>query len=50
LLDQLKQQGTLKDRKFTVSGYGLQQPQYGGGQPFFGDDTFRRYSVESFDA
>jgi hypothetical protein len=49
-MDRLKQQGQLKDRKFTASGYGLQQPEFGKGAPTFADDTFRRYAIESFDA
>jgi hypothetical protein len=50
LFDRLKQQGVLQVSKFTVAGYGIQQRQVGGGQPFYPDDTYRRYAVESFDA
>ena len=52
LLDQLNEKNGLKNEKFTVAGYGLQDRIVGGGQPFFTDanPVTRGFAVESFNA
>jgi hypothetical protein len=53
LLDQLANDGELKDQRFTVVGYGLTELTHepGSGAPVFGGDGLtRRYAVSSFNA
>jgi hypothetical protein len=52
LLDALAQQNGLKGTVYTAVGYGLQNRETGGGQPFFQDrnPVPRMYAFSSFDA
>jgi hypothetical protein len=50
LLDKMKEAGTLKDQKFTAVGYGVHEPEVGGGPPTFPFDGERWRSVSSFNA
>ena len=52
LLDQLVAQNGLKDAVFTAVGYGLQNRNTGGGQPFFDDanPVPRMFSFSSFNS
>jgi hypothetical protein len=50
LLDQLANDGSLKDQRFTVVGYGLTELTHepGSGAPVYGEGDRRRYAVSSF--
>jgi secreted trypsin-like serine protease len=50
LLDQLANDGDLKDQRFTVVGYGVTELTHepGSGAPVFGEFWTRRYAVSSF--
>lgn len=50
LFDQLAKQNGLKGQEFTAVGYGVVEPQIGGGPPVFGDNGTRRVSVSTFAA
>jgi hypothetical protein len=53
LLDQLANDGELKDQRFTVVGYGTTEQRThepGSGRPFFDGYGTRRYAVSSFSA
>jgi hypothetical protein len=52
LLDQLANDGELKDQRFTVVGYGLTELTHepGSGAPVYGEPWTRRYAVSSFSA
>jgi Trypsin len=52
LLDQMANDGELKDQRFTVVGYGLTELTHepGSGAPLFGEPGTRRYAVSSFSA
>jgi hypothetical protein len=52
LLDQLANDGKLKDQRFTVVGYGLTELTHepGSGAPVYGEPGTRRYAVSSFSA
>jgi hypothetical protein len=50
LFDQLGAQNGLKGQTFTAVGYGVLEPQLGGGPPEYPDTTSRWYSTSSFSA
>ena len=52
LLDQLANDGELKDQRFTVVGYGTTERTHepGSGTPVFEGEGTRRYAVSSFSA
>jgi hypothetical protein len=50
LLDQMAAAGTLKGSLFTAVGYGVHEPEVGGGPPVFPYDGMRWRSVSSFRA
>ena len=50
LFDQMKAAGTLKGSKYTAVGYGVHEPERGGGPPEFPYDGMRWRSVSSFSA
>jgi hypothetical protein len=50
LLDQMKRAGTLNGEKFTAVGYGVHEPEVGGGPPRFPYDGERWRSVSEFNA
>jgi hypothetical protein len=52
LLDQLANDGELKDQRFTVVGYGTTERTHepGSGTPVFDGFGTRRYAVSSFSA
>jgi Trypsin len=50
LLNQMKAAGTLKRARFTAVGYGVHEPERGGGPPRFPYDGMRWRSVSSFNA
>lgn len=48
LFDEMKAAGTLKGQKFTAVGYGVHEPERGGGPPRFPYDGERWRSVSEF--
>jgi hypothetical protein len=50
LFDQMKKAGTLNGQKFTAVGYGVHEPQRGGGPPTFPYDGMRWRAVSEFNA
>jgi len=50
LFDSMKDEGTLNGQKFTAVGYGVLQPQVGGGPPVFPDTNLRWRAVSEFNA
>jgi hypothetical protein len=50
LFDQMKKAGTLNGQKFTAVGYGVHEPEVGGGPPTFPYDGERWRSVSEFSA
>jgi hypothetical protein len=50
LFDQMKKAGTLKGQLFTAVGYGVHEPEIGGGPPEFPFDGRRWKSVSEFNA
>jgi secreted trypsin-like serine protease len=50
LLDQMKRAGMLNGRRFTAVGYGVHEPEVGGGPPRFAYDGERWRSVSEFNA
>lgn len=50
LFDQMKKAGTLKGQKFTAVGYGVHEPEIGGGPPTFPFDGERWRAVSEFNA
>ena len=52
LLDQMANDGELKDQRFTVVGYGTTEFTHepGSGKPVLGESGTRRYAVSSFSA
>jgi hypothetical protein len=50
LFDQMKAAGTLKGSQYTAVGYGVHEPERGGGPPEFPYDGMRWRSVSSFSA
>jgi hypothetical protein len=50
LFDQMKEAGTLRNQKFTAVGYGVHEPEIGGGPPTFPFDGERWRSVSEFNA
>jgi len=49
-LDQLAAKNGLKDQKFTIVGYGMQETSVGGGPPVFGPSGERRFTTGTFNA
>jgi secreted trypsin-like serine protease len=50
LFDEMKAAGTLPGSRFTAVGYGVHEPERGGGPPRFPFDGERWRSVSTFDA
>ncbi|MGH2681901.1 MAG: trypsin-like serine protease [Actinomycetota bacterium] len=50
LFDQMKKAGTLNGQRFTAVGYGVHEPERGGGPPRFPFDGERWRSVSEFNA
>jgi secreted trypsin-like serine protease len=50
LFDQMKAAGTLNGQRFTAVGYGVHEPEIGGGPPEFPFDGERWRSVSEFNA
>ncbi len=50
LLDQMAEKNGLKGRKFTAVGYGVLEPNIGGGPITFPDNLDRRFEVSTFRA
>src|SRR5581483_7707800 len=50
LLDDMKAAGTLKQEEFTVVGYGVHQPERGGGPPRFPYDGMRWRAASTFNS
>jgi Trypsin len=50
LLDQMAASGTLKGSEYTAVGYGVHEPELGGGPPRFPYDGMRWRAVSSFSA
>jgi hypothetical protein len=50
LLDDLRAAGTLQESGFTAVGYGVHEPERGGGPPRFPYDGMRWRSVSSFNS
>ncbi len=50
LFDRMAAQGQLNGQKFTGVGYGVREPQIGGGPPYFPFDGMRWMSVSEFSA
>ncbi len=49
-LDQLAEKGGLVGAKFLAAGYGLQEPEFGGGPPVFGDSDERFFAFSEYRA
>ncbi len=50
LFDRMKAEGSLNHQKFTAVGYGVLQPNVGGGPPEFPDTNLRWVAVSEFNA
>jgi hypothetical protein len=50
LLDEMKAAGTLNDQLFTAVGYGVKEPERGGGPPVFPFDGERWRAVSTFNS
>lgn len=50
LFDRMKAAGTLKSQTFTAVGYGVHEPERGGGPPRFPYDGMRWRAVSTFNA
>jgi trypsin len=50
LFDRMKADGTLRRQKFTAVGYGVLEPQIGGGPPAFPFTSLRWMAVSEFNA